>query len=70
MSEEGELRWAASQQGAAAIRAAWDRAQDLDRDLRQWATARLSESDVAEIVYAAYLAAGWDGEPDDAGSKT
>ena len=59
--EAAEVLWASSEQGRAAIRAAWDRAQDLDLDLRQWTSVRLrDEADVGSIVYAAYLAAGWD----------
>lgn len=56
-----EIQWASSEQGKAAVRAAWDKAQRLRLNEGRYPT---TMADVSAIVYAAYLAAGWDGEPD------
>ena len=54
--EAREILWASSEQGMAAVRAAWDKAQDLDRDYSRYVTCRLTEADIAAVVYAAYQA--------------
>lgn len=57
--ETAEVLWASSEQGIAAVKAAWEEACKL----------RVTEgrypdkiTDYAPIVYAAHLAAGWDSE--------
>jgi urease accessory protein UreF len=59
-AEAAEVLWASSDQGKAAVRAALDRAWRVDPE---WTKGRLDPPDIAAIVYAAYLAAGWDAEP-------
>jgi hypothetical protein len=56
-AEAAEVLWASSEQGKAAVKAAWEWA-DLHH-LDKW----MDLADVSAIVYAAYLAAGWDDEP-------
>jgi hypothetical protein len=57
-AETAEIQWASDGQGKAAVRAAWDRAEGLGLDSRPAGMA-----DVGAIVYAAYVAGGWDAEP-------
>jgi hypothetical protein len=59
-AEAAEILWASSEQGEAAIKAACDQARSFGVLMTG---AHLTESDVSGIVYAAYLAAGWDAEP-------
>jgi len=54
-AEAAEVLWASSEQGLAATRAAWEKRGSLGVDL--------DRADISAIVYAAYLAAGWDAEP-------
>jgi hypothetical protein len=49
-----EVLWASSEQGKAAVRAGWERAESIG--------VRADLAEVGAVVYAAYLAAGWDGE--------
>lgn len=55
-AQAAEVLWASSEQGKAAVKAAWE-----------WASSNLDVwpdmPDMTAIVYAAYLAAGWDAEP-------
>jgi len=51
-AQVAEILWASSEQGMAAVRAGWEKAQHLGLDLDM--------ADVGAVVYAAYLAAGWD----------
>ena len=55
-----EVLWASSEQGKAAVKAACDRARSFGVLMTG---AHLSESNVSGLVYAAFLAAGWDAEP-------
>ena len=55
-----EVLWASSEQGKAAVRAAWDRAGRVDPE---WTKGRLDQAGISAVVYAAFLAAGWDAEP-------
>jgi hypothetical protein len=59
-AEAAEVLWASSEQGEAAVRAAYDRARSYGVLMTG---AHVTESDISGIVYAAYLAAGWDPEP-------
>ena len=59
-AEAAEILWASSEQGNAAVEAALKKAQRLG-----WAVATTGiAADIAAVIYAAYLAAGWDAEPD------
>ena len=60
-AEVAEIQWASSEQGTAAVRAAWGKARSLGLDKPSGHD--LDMADVGAIVYAAYLAAGWDGAP-------
>lgn len=62
-AEVAEIQWASSEQGKAAVRAAWDKAQQLGLDVRPPSTPAAAMAYISAVVYAAYLAAGWDGEP-------
>ena len=54
-SEAVKVLWASSEQGKAAVKAAHEKARRLGVDIDPLET--------GAIVYAAYLAAGWDAEP-------
>ena len=57
-AEVAEVLWASSEQGMAAVRAGWERAKQLGLDRPSGHD--LDMADVGAVVYAAYLAAGWD----------
>lgn len=66
MTESAEVLWASSEQGQAAVKAAWERWERIRRDAPDAALPGIifvDQADVRAIVYAAYLAAGWDAEP-------
>jgi hypothetical protein len=56
-----EVLWASDELGKAAVRAAWDKAKSLGLGTRS-----ADIADIGAIVYAAYLAAGWDAGPTEA----
>lgn len=67
-AELDEITWANSDQGQAAVRAAWEKTKEVA--LRRWQDQKpvgagidIDIADVSAIVYAAYLAAGWGAEP-------
>jgi hypothetical protein len=62
-AEVAQIQWASSEQGKAAVRAAWEKAQQLGLDVRPPSTPAAAMAYISAVVYAAYLAAGWDGEP-------
>ena len=61
-AEAAEVLWASSEQGKAAVMAAWEKAKALQ--VADPGTGRFKEgadmADIGAIVYAAYQAAGWD----------
>jgi hypothetical protein len=59
-AEAAEVLWASSEQGKSAVQAAWAKALDLNV---AFVSTGKNMADVRAIVYAAYLAAGWDAEP-------
>ena len=73
-SEAAEVLWASSERGEAAVKRAWEKARRLDHCTQRtsasppWSGTSIDQVsldifDVRAIVYAAYLAAGWDAEP-------
>jgi hypothetical protein len=63
-AEAAEVLWASSEQGKAAILAGCRKADDLGLPgTRGRPPAVIEPADISAIVYAAYLAAGWDAEP-------
>ena len=56
--EVAEIQWASSEQGKAAVRAAWEKAKRLGLDKPSGRD--LDMAGTGAIIYAAYLAAGWD----------
>lgn len=60
-AEAAEVLWASSEQGEAAVKAAYEYLRNLDEE--DGGGRRVGMADVGAAVYAAYLAAGWDAEP-------
>jgi hypothetical protein len=67
-AEAAEVLWTSSEQGKAAVEAAWEKASQmgLRRSVTGSAASTVTMADITAIVYAAYQAAGWDSEPDTA----
>jgi hypothetical protein len=65
-AEAAEVLWASSEQGKAAVKAAWEQAGHLGIANQPARGRSIDMSDITAIVYAAYQAAGWDSEPDTA----
>jgi hypothetical protein len=63
-AEAAEVLWASSDEGKAAVLAACRKADDLGLPgTCGRPPAVIEPADISAIVYAAYLAAGWDAEP-------
>lgn len=63
-AETAEVLWASSEQGKAAVMAACRKADELGLTRTAGRPVVVIEpADIGAIVYAAYLAIGWDGEP-------
>lgn len=63
-AEAAEVLWASTEQGRAARLAACRKADELGLSRTAGRPAMVVEpADISAIVYAAYLAAGWDAEP-------
>ena len=60
-AEAAEVLWASSEQGKAAVEAAREKARQLLVGSKYNMPASMAE--IGAILYAAYLAAGWDAEP-------
>jgi hypothetical protein len=61
-AEAAEVLWASSEQGKAAVKAAWDRWKQIRRNAPDAALPGVifvDQADIGAIVYAAYLAAGF-----------
>lgn len=64
-AEAAEVLWASSEQGKAAVMAAWERWEKIRHNAPDAALPGIimvDRADISAIVYAAYLAAGWDAE--------